>query len=487
MKLSIQLHYRFEFLPIICAFVGETARAFGASDKEQMALRLAAEETCTHIIESFPGDDQDAVFEISCQTHPEGLEYRYSNQGRPINVESLPGYDADAPAESAESADGLRLFLARNMVDELEFINLGSQGWQTRLFKRLAAPSTMRSATEANPVAVTKEPTTARLATEADAHDIVQLAYLNYRYSFAKESFYFADQLRAEIADRRVVSSIACTASGSVVGHVARILDPGCDQIAEIGALMIRPEYRRTPGLLPMLYQAIIVYSDDYTARIQLIISKLVTAHGLSQKLALNMGFKPMALFLSTHPRARFEAIQTTGGRESTIYAVFPVKRLAALTLQVPHEHRAMVARLVEAAGLPFALDDTAADLDASAATDWQRQHDTKSHYATLTAQRYGHDFFSTLRTQAYDLLRERVETTVLRLPAWLPVPPGLNQALADQAFFFSGVVPLAPQRWCLLYTRLTNHHFSFDDVHTGDPLTSELKAYVRHCFEQVI
>lgn len=486
MNLSIRLHYRFEFLPIVCAFVGETARAFGASDQEQMALRLAAEETAMSIIESFPGDDENAVFEISCQTHPDGLEYRYSNLGRPVNLESLPGYDARTPEESAESVDGLRLFLARNMVDELEFINLGSQGWQTRMFKRLAAPSTMRVAAAGNPPTWQKEPIGARMAAPADAPEIVQLAYLNYRYSFTKESFYFVEQLRAEMLGLHVVSAIACTSSGSVVGHVARIMDPDCDEMAEVGALMVRPEYRRTPALIPMLYQTITEYRDDHSARIRLAVSKLVTAHALSQRLAFNMGFKPVGLLLSTHSRSRFEAIQTTGGRESTIYAVLPVRRLEPLTLHVPKEHLALMGRLVEQGRLPFDLDDDTADLSAESITAWQRQHDAKSHHATLTAQHYGHDFFSSLRSQAYDLLRDRVDTTVLRLPAWQKVPHGLNQALAEQAFFFSGMMPLTPQRWCLLYTRLTNHHFSFDDVYTGDPLTNELKAYVRQCFEQL-
>lgn len=482
MKLALRVFYQPEFLPVVCSFVSTTAQVFGASDKEQSQLGLAAEEAMMHILESFPPEDREDVFEVTCTVRDGGLEFEFNNLGLPPNIEALPTYNIDAPDQTEE---GLRLHLMRQMVDRLEFINRGHEGWRTCFFKSLAAPRQFKAHPEIAPLSESQEKITAHTATPADAYDIVQLAYLTYRYSYAKEFFYFVDQLKAELQSDRLVSFVARTSSGQIVGHMARLLDPDCSAIAEVGAVMIRPEYRSSTGMLALL-KAVLRYRDALSERIQLATSNLVTAHPLSQKLAAIMGYKPLAIFLSTHPRAQYQAMQVQSGRESNLYTIKSLCEIGAFPLHVPASHATLAERLFANAGLPASIS-TSQTTPMQPKTVWIKKHENQTHYAKIKAQSLGADFADVLRTAVYELSIERVETIALHLPAWQPLPEGIERALFTQSFFFCGFVASTPQKWFLLYARLSHQRFDFDSVCIHDPVAGELKDYIRLQYETLI
>lgn len=484
MNVSIKVDYRVTWLAVICSFVTETARALGADDAEREKLHLAAEETAMHIMESIPHDDLEDAFEVSCVPHADGVEYIFKNLGPPINVAALPSYDFQTPEASL---DGLRLFLARKMVDRLEFINQGRDGWRTTFFKRLQAIRHLETAgtrpDENTPAGA--ESVATSVAEPSDAFEIVQMAYQNYRYSYAKESFYYAEKLQIELATKQTVSFIARIQSGPIVGHLALFTKENSPSVREVGAVMVRPDYRRSRALLSLL-KTVLRYVDENPERLDFYVSNLVTAHTLSQKLAATMGMKPMALNVSTHPRARFLGIQSSQGRESNLYAVRVNRPQPPFEVYFPEVHAAVAARLFGNLPLTVSLQSTTAEPSAPR-TVWSSAIDTKAGYAILAADTYCTDFAASLRAAAYKLSLEKVDTLSLRLPAWMPVPPRLEEELHRQGFFFCGFVLRNESQWDLAYTRLIQQHFSFDDAQVSDPVAEELKAYVAARHQQLI
>ena len=91
MQFALKTYYRAEFLPLIVAYVSEIARLLGASPKECSALGIASEEAGLHIIEHFPGG-QDERFEVTCEDADGGLRVVFSNMGLPVNPQALPKY-----------------------------------------------------------------------------------------------------------------------------------------------------------------------------------------------------------------------------------------------------------------------------------------------------------------------------------------------------------------------------------------------------------
>jgi len=476
MNLTLKVSYRTKWLGTICSFVKETAKALGADEETCSALHLAAEETAMHIIESIPHDESEDAFEVICRPLLDGVEFEFKNIGPPINVDDLPDYDASAPGES--SWEGLRLFLANKMVDRLEFVNLGRDGWRTLLFKRFISESTKtEEAHQVNSAPISAETITTRLAGPDDAFAIVQMAYMNYRYSYAKEAFYFREKLEKELASGTIVSFIALGRNDTIIGHFAFIHEKNSPEIIEIGAVMIRPEYRRSRGLL-LLTKAFIKYRDSHLEPDQIMMSKLVTAHTLSQKLVKTIGMKPLALCLSTHPRARFLGMDSREGRESTLYAVMRKKESMLFSVNVPPPHREISEKLLEGIGLTVQVNeqDEREDLPP---TDWNRSYDPHSHYTTLSTDRYGPDFFPSLCAQVISLSQDRVDTLTVYLPTWIPLPENLNKKMSEAGFLFCGFIFTSAQTLCLVYTRLTNHRLTFDDINVFDPMAETLKQYL--------
>lgn len=491
MNVSLKVTYRTVWLPLVCEFVAETARALGANDSERSRLHLAAEETALHIMESIPHDELEDAFEVTCVPHPEGVEYVFNNLGPPVDVAALPIYDRETPEAHIE---GLQLFLARRMVDRLEFVNRGHEGWRTTFYSRLAAMSPM-AAEESSPFCAevepepmpAAEPVTSLVATPHDAFEIVQMAYHNYRYSYAKESFYFAEQLQAELASGHVVSFIARARSGPIVGHLAFFKNDASPGVYEVGAVMVRPDYRRSRALLVLLKTAL-RYQAESSEVLDHYTSNLVTAHTLSQKLAATMGLKPMALNVSTHPRAKFLGLHTGEGRESNLYAISVQRPLPPVPLAVPPEHSALAAKLFSNLGLVTDPDGPAREAaTVSGPPCWVSTCDERAKYATLAVDSYCSEFAHSLRAEVYRLSQEKVDTLSLRLPAWLPLPADLDEELARQSFFFCGFIHLNGPRWQLAYARLMQQHFTFDDILVFDSVAEELKAYVSRCHQKLI
>jgi anti-sigma regulatory factor (Ser/Thr protein kinase) len=486
MESLLRVDYRIEMLPVIRSFVAETAKTLGATDKESWELSLAAEETSAHIMEGVPAEDAGTPFEIYCRTQPNGLEYAFRNLGVPVDLEALPDYDTSDPEEILDSIDGLRLFLARKLVSRLEHLNLGNDGWCTVLFKEIATPRLPEPPPAEAPEVPTGEKIVAGPGTSDDAQDIVELAYQTYRYSYSKEVFYYTDQLSAAIDSGQILPFIGRTQSGQLVAHLARMIDPQCPAVAEMGAIMIRPEYRRSSSLL-VLVRAFMRYIEKHSVEHMFQTVELVTGHTLSQKLCAIFSFRPMGLKVSTHTRAKFTEIDTVGEqRESTIYAIRLLKDVAPFDVFVPPEHQTIATRLFSHAGL-LARVRTQCAIPDDTLMEWSVAEDEEAQFAELTALGWGSDFHSDFKRLLFELSTRTIATTLLLLPTWEPPPAGLDAFLADRGFFFGGFIHCQPDRWFIKYARLMNQPFSFDQVLTYDPIAEELKSYTRHCFERLI
>lgn len=482
---SLKVSYKTQWLGTLCAFVTETAQALGAEESERSALHLAAEETAMHILEAIPHDELEDAFEVTCVPHRDGVEYVFRNIGPPINVEALPDYDENAPEDSIE---GLRLFLARKMVDRLEFVNLGRDGWRTTIFKQLQSVHSEVAdwvPDDESLEGVKPESVTTTLASPEDAFDIVQMAYMNYRYSYAKEAFYYAEKLEVELREKRIFSFIARAESGPIVGHFAFIRNLEHPTVMEVGAVMVRPEYRRSRGLLSLI-KAVMRYRDESIGEVQLFMSNLVTAHAQSQKLAMTMRMKPMALNLSTHPRARFLGFESGSGRESNLYAVGIREQPAPAVVFVPEVHFDLATTLFGHLGIAAEVKVGRAE-STDTGTHWQSSIDEQAQYGVLRADNFGEDFFNDLRAEALVLSQNKVDTLALRLPAWVPQPADLDDELRKQGFFFCGFVFKDSTHWQVLYTRLTHQRFSFDDVEVYGSEAEALKAYVKKSYETLL
>ena len=486
MQIVLKTYYRLEFLPIIVSFVTETARCLGGTDREIASLGMASEEAGLHIIEHFPGEGLNEQFEVTCEVCGDSLRVVFSNMGLPVNHEALPRYEADQPEENI---DGLGLFLIGKMVDQYEFVNHGRDGWRTIMRKRLdhlKTPASLLDGESDASLALSKEKLRIMPATAEHVPGIVELAYRNYGYSYSKEEFYYVDRLRQAIADGRVRSFVAINPVDRVVGNMAILYGADTHDVAEVGAVMVQPEYRRSMGLV----QLIKVVRNEIKGKADsptIIEANLVTTHILSQKACGVFHFTPMALKLSVHGRAKFKnlAESVDEQRETLLHAVAVTRPVMPLQLFVPKRHAAVSNRLFTHANLPVKLVDSPSELPEQTVVYIQRHPD--ADYAILFANPPGEDISAVLHAQLFELESDGVKTVYIRFPAWLPLPPALEGDTRILRMFFSGWVVESPDRWWLQYTRLNGQRFDFSHIQLSDPLALELRDYIENCYQEAV
>ncbi len=486
-KITLKTYYRIEFLGGIVGFVTEAARCFGATPKEAQELGMAAEEAAVHIIEGYPGEGLDEQFEVICAPRDEGLEVVLSNMGLPVNTNALPHYTTADPEGSIK---GLGFFLIAKLVHSHQFVNEGHRGWRTVLFKRLAGMRVpeRRAAADTDPaLAVAREKLTVRRAELADAPAIVELAYHNYRYSYSKRVFYFADQLQDALRTGQVVSFVAVNPAGRIVGQMALLFGAETRKLAELGAVMVQPEYRRSMGLLQMV-KALHRYAQEHNAETPMAQAYLVTTHTLSQRVCSIFHFAPMALRLSVHGRARFEGIATgvPAQRESLLYAVIhSAPDNVPVRLCAPPDHAAMIGKLFQQAAVPV---DVRTDPGApDPATRIRAEVHPDEQLASLWVEAAGQDLAATLRARLFELEADGIKTVMILWPAARALPAAWTAELRALQAFFCGVQAETPDTWWLLYTRLNAQRFDFNQIHLCDPAALELRDYVQQGFQALV
>jgi len=488
MNIALKVHYRLAAIPVIRSFVMETAAYYGADSREVFELGMAAEEAAEHIITTYPAAEANAPFDIFCEEKEDALRFVFSNTGLPVNVDAIPEYDVGNPETSI---DGLRFFLLEKLTDDFRFVNLGGGGWQTVIDKKLKCLKTYGADAAGDAGVGEQLPTPVgklelSLAGPEDAYEITKLAYHTYRYSYAKKVFYYPEMLKEDLASRQVVSFILKNEQNEIVGHSAYLRSPYCREIAEAGGLMMKPDYRRSSGVMRLVkMQTSYPYQDDMG--VVLIESNLVTAHTGSQRITKSFKFAPLALKISVHDRGRFIDMEglSTSQRETLLYSVWAPHGLKDTVLYAPGAHAAMISSLLASPGLPVEVRMTVSGPGAGSGrlTVEKREED---QLAVVMVEKVGVNWQGDLKKMVRRLGVEGYLTIQLAFPAFNPLPAGLDDDLKSLGFFFSGILARTPENWLLLYTCLNNQEFDFSEIKLCEDIALTLRDYVRDCCESL-
>lgn len=487
MELSLRAHYRIETIPIIRSFVTECAIYFGANQRETFDLALAAEEASEHIITTYPPQEADDPFDIRCETDGAMLRFIFSNTGLPVNEKDIPEYDSENPECSM---DGLQFFLLEKLTDDFRFVNLGVGGWRTVIGKNICELRPVTKPATSEPDEESSAPKPKKVATlraePEDAYEITKLAYHTYRYSYAKKSFYYPEMLEDELAKQLVISFIGKTDDGEIIAHCGILRSTHCREIAECGAIMSKPEYRTTMTI-PRLVKMTNNFLLHDNPGIDLLDANLVTTHTGSQRICTMFKFKPFAIKLSVHEHAKFIDIESDSNqRESLLYSILSYKNPEFIPLNIPKKHTEIVSELFDNAQFKHEIktqEETDNDLDAT--INVERIPDKQ--FSQITVTEFGKNLPALIKKTLYDLSLEKTMTIFLKIPAWKPHPPDMEERLSDNGFFFAGLIPSTPKEWHILYVCVKDHKIDFDPIKMHDPMAIKLKEYVTEKYAEVI
>ncbi|MCP5197275.1 MAG: hypothetical protein H6974_10890 [Gammaproteobacteria bacterium] len=479
---ALEIPYDLRFIPLVQSFSNELVRMAGGEMHEAVSLASALDEVLSFVIDAYPDDHMAEFIQIEFQLGEASVvTLSIRNTGPPIHPERIPRYDPGSPESQI---DGLWFYLAREFVDELQFINRGMDGWLIVLSQKLGRIS-FESHTCRTPTPMAKAPDFSfRLAEPADAAALIDLAYNTYRYSYTDADFYDETQLRSALASDNM-QCLILTAGDMIVGQIAIFRSPEEPACAYVGGLMISTEYRHSKATFVMT-EKLKAYTERNPLDLDLYWGCSVTAHPLSQKLVARIDAHPLALLLMVGPPVTYKGMALTSQERETYVHYHRLNKPNRLqTLYLPADHHDVMAGL---------LAQVKCDAKLSAATAppsgegirFVTHEFPNDRLAHLRLEVLGRNWATELRQRMFGLRSRGIDSIVVHIAAWQPLPADIDTTLGNLNAVFCGVSAISVQEYFLVYCAPIGR-VDFDTLKLADPLAVRLKEHVRRRYEDIL
>jgi anti-sigma regulatory factor (Ser/Thr protein kinase)/GNAT superfamily N-acetyltransferase len=481
------------YLPIVGAYVAAAATHLGFEDADAFDIRLAVDEACTHIIETAFEPEEEQNLTISCQRYPSGLRIRIADKGMPFDPGSIRPYDARGGLD--RDLTGLPFYLIQQAVDEVQFVNRGWEGKELQLTKYLKVPDieSYFPQNDLRPYDTAVEPAPPgayeyRLMEPGDAAEIARCVYKTYGYTYPGEHMYFPERVVTMNQGGEMISAVAVTDAGHVIGHSALSGQPG-DRVMEIGQAAVAPDHRGR-GIAKALMDLLI--REARQRGLAGLFAQAITIHPFSQRAALSYGFRESAVLLGYAPRhvqIKKIAGQELPQRESVVYAYRPLDGGACRPIFPPVHHRSIIARIYANVGLEreLVLAEAPPPSREPAPRPPEMPHfDVSTRVASvlgtgqIEVSRYGAGIEQEVRNKLRDLCHEGIAVVYLSLPAGAPQTAMLCQRFEEWGFFFSGIKPRPDGKDLLCLQYLNGPRIDYDRLQIYSDFGQELVRYIR-------
>lgn len=440
---ALQIPNKVEMLLVLQSFVVESAKAYRLPDSLLEKLTLVSEEAFLQVIKNAFSPEEESTVKVNVQTDGFSFTLSFFDMGLPFDDSLAREYH---PADDLDVMDmeGMELFLIRQYVDNVEWINHGHEGKEFRLTFEIPHRDIMtmlkNDAGEPDKSVTSLDDVEVRDFKEGDAIKISRTIYRAYGYTYPNEDLYYPEIIARQNATGELISVVCCDKkTNEVVGHYA-LERPGLGAIAESGQAVVSPGYR---GFNLMGKMRDILEEKAEQLQLEGIMSQPVTSHSYSQKVNLKFGSRPCGFTFGLVPqKLSFRQInQSLSQRESCMLYFKPFKPRER-TLFLPERHREIIQKIYRELAIPFREGETVA-------TDKEEPGQVLSAYSSdwgfgeISVKRFGNKNATEVRRSLYDLLYTvKAEVIFLYLPLEARDFSELTEAVEKEKFFFSGIIP---------------------------------------------
>ena len=478
--------------PVILYLRG-VAALLGLDDREIHRICYAVEETLENsILFDFEPDETEEI-EIRISRVAAGLQVVISDHGIPRNPfaappRSLDEIAADISFDTIAESDGDRIsalssFVIHKLLDRYTQLNRGKEGRSVEMVifgaKGRISEETARHDTD-HPADGKKKFSLIRSATDSDIIGISRLFYKSYGYSYVNDIVYYPERLTQAVASGMLRSSVAVSATGEIIGHLA-LMEP-CEgaRITEWGMAICDPACRGQ-GIMTALVEKIM--RDPCLSRYRGMFSHSVTNHAFTQKICAAHGFSDVALlvgyagadlsFRKIHRRLR--------QRESTIISYKPLTTLKTPRLFLPARHREIITRLYR--GIGIEIEETRdAPADEPPVTRLRDTIVSSINIGEIVLEQAGEDAGKIIAEATRKNCLARVDVIYLILDLEDPRAPATVAACEEKGYIFAGIFPGYHHDQALVMQYFNNLCFDYSLIITCSPLAGELKRYIEQC-----
>lgn len=474
LRCSLELPEDPACLHLARSFVREVASLAGLPEADTEGLVLATDEACTNVLEHAFEPGEEGGYTVRAEVDAASVTICIVDRGIPFEAPPVP-------EPLSPQRRGLGFHLIRGSVDRLEWIRHGKEGKELRLVKnhpglmvadRLPAADLTPYPPSAPPAAgCTYE--IRRLRPE-DALAVARALYRTYGYTYPTEDLYFPDRVARMNESGQLLSVVALTGGGEVVGHYALEFSEA-RRVAECGQAVVIPAHRGV-GLLNRMREAL--EGEARTLGLVGLFGQPVTSHILSQQMNESFGARVCGLALGLVPRTfSFKAIRSQLPQRETCMLYFKALHLPSPTRAFPPDrHREILSRTYAHLGLEtrFACPDRAAGESRASV-----RFDPSWGYGAIQVRRIGDATAGELRRARKDLCEHgRAEVVYLDLPLSQPGCAEICEVAEGEGFFFGGVGPFFLEDGDALRLQYLNCELDASQVQVFSPFGRELLDY---------
>ena len=474
----ITLMAKVEFLSAVSSFVREISTRLGLTGNDIERLELVVEEACMNVIEHAYDPGEQGSFDIVILRKPGQVVVAVEDQGLPFDFKKF----------DVEKESGLGIILMKAFADEIHFLNLGRRGKRVELAKNLAYKDVDAYISEEEknidvPLSPVSEdvPTTIRLMRPDDSVDLARCVYRCYGYTYANENVYFPDREREFLEGGLLVSHIALSPEGEIIGHIAVQKEYPDAIVGERGQAVVDPRYRGH-GLLKKMINAAVAYGKDMG--MYGMYSEGVTVHTYSQKAALSIGAHETGVLLGFTPATMsFKKIkEERQQRQAAILFYTRLNEEPPRDVYPPFHHKAIIRRIYETNNFRRNIMDSLdlkepSDIPPSSQIDVKVQ--TEASRAFMLIAQYGADLEELVKFRLRELCLRRVDCIYIDMPLSHPATQTFCATLEMLGFFFSGVIPEMSQGDVLRLQYLNNVDMDIENIQVASDFGKELLDYV--------
>jgi len=477
------------YLHAIQSFARELANEIGFGKDDQDAILLALEEAVTNVIEHAFEPAERAAFQIIFEPSTAGIKIIIKDRGLPYDPGLVPGYTEPDDIGDMPS-HGLGSYIMKKCVDEVSFINLGKEGKELHLIKHFPKKSIAEydEASRSEPVPERSEksvfPTQlqeieVRLMRPSEAVEVSRLFYRTYGYSYFSDVMYYPDRLAELNRQGALISIVAVSGEGEIVGHQAMIRDALTDTIFEAGRGAVKTSFRGHNLLLRMMEFLIDKAKADGFKGIY---GKPVTVHEYSQKVTGRIGFKDCAVLLGCAPSdIAFKGIAGKFSQRGTyVYCFLPLVQLPVVPVYLPSHHEAILRKIYSNLGLSKNFITSHSSVPEDDLSIMRSKIIPEDNIAEIVIRHYGRDCVAALRRLLKDLCVRKIDQITLFLDLGDPATGIMCEKFEELGFFLSGMIPCLHFEDTLMLQYLNNIVLDYSQIDAYSDMTKELLAYIK-------
>ncbi|MGO8944311.1 MAG: hypothetical protein ACLQJ7_11645 [Syntrophobacteraceae bacterium] len=271
-----------------------------------------------------------------------------------------------------------------------------------------------------------------------DAPGIARLIREVYGEGYPIRTYYLPDQLIQENAAGHIISSVARTPTGEVVGHDALVLLDPANHIYENAAGAVLPAFRGY-RIFPRLFRHSIVDASKRFG-VEALIGEPVCSHPHLQKMCLELNFIELGLEVDLMPATAYTRDPSASGRVSVLQGCFLYKPTAQYAY-IPPIYRDELEHLYTVLkGERTFVYST--DLPAEGNSRGSVKIFDLAQVARIAMDCIGPDLESFVVHAENEAREKGIEVFQVWLPLSSPFAPMATDILRGQGFFLGGILP---------------------------------------------